>query len=458
VVAPGGWATNVAVSLVEISQGTFITVGTSGRVVAPAQRNAPVIEGRALFVRAHVTAAAGFTARALQAVLALEAGGATRTFTDSKTIRASSTVAQLDSTFNFEVPAADVVPGAALWVGVYDPAAPAEPPPAALPRFPAMGAADLAVKAGRMVLDLVIVPSVGPSGPLDTSPARRQRLENHLFDVYPVQKLNVRWREPLTFNRKISTDDGFAMLASTRTNDGAKPHEYYHLLVAEEDAVQKYLGIGAIADATAAHGPRRVAMTFLERHQVDSRVDTTSHELGHNHGRQHAPNCDAGGPDTRYPYPNGALGVNGWSLSDRAWKNARQLFDIMGYCNGTWVSDYTFRGFEARVRAVSAMVTTQALVARTRTLQGFLGPQATAPAWALVEGPLVTAATAGARAAITSTDGRRREAPVEVRLLSDDASRELAVDLPPPEGAIAAVEVTVDGRRFIVRAGDVPGL
>ena len=34
---------------------------------------------------------------------------------------------------------------------------------------------------------------------VDTSPARRKRVEDHLYDVYPVQKVIVRWHEPLRF-------------------------------------------------------------------------------------------------------------------------------------------------------------------------------------------------------------------------------------------------------------------
>ena len=115
------------------------------------------------------------------------------------------------------------------------PAATELPEPAMPPRFPPTGAVEVGAKAGRMVLDLVLVPAIGIGGPIDDSPARRKTLENHLYDVYPVQKLNVRWREPLRFTTRISASQGFAALADARSEDGASPSEYYHLMIARAD-------------------------------------------------------------------------------------------------------------------------------------------------------------------------------------------------------------------------------
>ena len=49
---------------------------------------------------------------------------------------------------------------------------------------------------------------------------------------------------------------------------------------------------------------------------VDSLLDTISHEMGHNHGRNHAPGCNAAGVDMNFPYaPGPGIGVNGCSLT-----------------------------------------------------------------------------------------------------------------------------------------------
>ena len=304
-----------------------------------------------------------------------------------------------------------------------------------------------------MVLDLVLVPAVGVGGPIDDSPARRQALENHLYDVYPVQKLNVRWREPLRFTTRISASEGFAALAEARTEDDAGPSEYYHLMIARADTREAFLGIANLVGASAREGARRIGITFLDPRVADASVDSTSHEIGHNHGRNHAPNCGAGGTDPGYPHPMGALGVDGISLSEGVFYTRRGRFDIMGYCSPTWISDYTWRGLEQRVRAVSAFSPPAGLALAERSLQGFLTP-GEAPVWSVALGNLTADAAPPSptrRARLTLADGRQIDAPVSVQRMSDDRTRELAVNL-PADATVTSVQVDVDGARFDVPA------
>src|SRR5262249_55898105 len=71
---------------------------------------------------------------------------------------------------------------------------------------------------------------------------------------------------------------------------------------------------------------------------------TMTHEMGHNFSRQHAPCGGAGSPDPNYPYAGGALSDTPLfeSLLDDIQSPSNQ-FDVMGYCNGNWFSDYNFR-------------------------------------------------------------------------------------------------------------------
>lgn len=92
-------------------------------------------------------------------------------------------------------------------------------------------------------------------------------------------------------------------------------------------------------------------------------ASVTAHELGHNWGRRHAPCGGAGGPDAGYPYPGGSIGVWGFDLAGDALKDPAGYADLMGYCDPSWVSDYTYAGIAAfrtqygfSVRAASAPV------------------------------------------------------------------------------------------------------
>jgi hypothetical protein len=454
-------AQGIRVGLVEGSQSVFIKLGEGTTMVAPAMRNADLIEGRPMFLRVHLVPLPGFTARVLLGVLTVNnAEGAPVLLEDRKMIAGPSNPEKLETTFNFLIPAAQVTPTTRVSAAIYE-GAPvgASENAEATPRFPATGELALGVKAGKMVLDVVMVPAVGPGGTVDDAPARRKRVEDHLYDVYPVQKANVRWREPLRFTARTSASAGFRALVDARTKDAAPVGTYYHLLLATEDSTEGYLGIANLAGATAGDGPRRIGITFVTGRKVDSLLDTISHEMGHNHGRNHAPGCNAQGVDMAFPYvPGPGVGVNGYSLSESILKVARLHKDLMGYCNVTWVSDYTWKGFERRVRAVSALPAGPAMALQTaetgpvapprRTLLGFVSPDGT-PEWTTVDGALTGDAAVG-NAQVSLAGGPRTTvlSPVSIRTLSDDRTREIAVVL--PAGAPQQVSLTIDGRQHTV--------
>lgn len=70
---------------------------------------------------------------------------------------------------------------------------------------------------------------------------------------------------------------------------------------------------------------------------------TFVHELGHHFGRLHAPACGAGGFDANYPHAGGTIGAWGFDAASMTLRPP-STSDIMGYCDGRWISDYTFTG------------------------------------------------------------------------------------------------------------------
>ncbi len=477
--APGPWARGVTVSLVEVSQAVFIKLGDGSAVVPPAMRNSKLIEGRAAYVRVHVRSEAGFTPRPLRAVLSLgQSEGNARAFVDGKMVAGPSSSENLASTFNFLLPAETMVPGATLAVAIYEGGEAAGPEPTSPPRFPRDGgAADLAVQKGQMLMDVVLLPVRGPSGPLDDSPARRQRLERYMADVYPARKMTIRWHDPVTVTTIISSDQAFNLMAQARRRDNASPGTYYHLLIAIEDSEDKFLGLGSLAGPLAGEAANRVAMTIVTDHQVDSQMDTVTHEMGHNLGRNHAPGCGAAGVDNRFPYANTGVGVDGFSLGELAsgkdhlpnapgpFKPRAKFKDVMGYCYPTWISDYTWNALMDRIRIVSDYTDADMLALEHRSLQGFhrlgLGRK---PTWAVVSGTLVpaTAAISPRRfARIVGNDGSRTTVPIAVSALitptgPDQRRRSIAVDLPDDEGdRVSSVEIFIDGERFTVSRAEL---
>ena len=76
------------------------------------------------------------------------------------------------------------------------------------------------------------------------------------------------------------------------------------------------------------------------------------HELGHNHGREHAP-CGVSG-DANYPYNGGSIGVYGYDLLTGQLFSPNEHADMMSYCDPTWISDYNFLALFDRVRSVNS--------------------------------------------------------------------------------------------------------
>lgn len=70
------------------------------------------------------------------------------------------------------------------------------------------------------------------------------------------------------------------------------------------------------------------------------RAGTVAHELGHSLNRPHT-NCGgAGGPDMSYPHAGGIIGTPGYDCWVNKVYSATSFYDVMGYCDYTWVSDY----------------------------------------------------------------------------------------------------------------------
>jgi hypothetical protein len=102
-------------------------------------------------------------------------------------------------------------------------------------------------------------------------------------------------------------------------------------------------------------------------HYADFAGEIAAQEVGHNHGRRHAPGCGAARPDGSYPsdtdaFGNGGVGITGdWGIDLRsmALLPPDQTYDFMGYCpnNNTpgtvWVGAYTYRALGSALRRVA---------------------------------------------------------------------------------------------------------
>jgi hypothetical protein len=110
---------------------------------------------------------------------------------------------------------------------------------------------------------------------------------------------------------------------------------------------------------------------------------TMSHELGHNFGRPHAPCGGVASPDPSWPpeYAGGILGpqplVDSVPVALDVISPVSQT-DIMGYCNGTWFSDYNYRlmqsHLESQPQAAIALAQSAPASADMLLIAGAIGP------------------------------------------------------------------------------------
>ena len=239
--------------------------------------------------------------------------------------------------FNAELPAAWIGTGLRLRVEI-DPAQ----------QFGTTIATDVTPVMGtNTYVDLVMVPLVSGAN-VPTMPNLADVLDELIRKLpVPRDRIAVSLRAPYTLT---SVTDG----VDTSTEWSAALSELENLRRAEAPAKQYYgmsrpmvtsgtAGIGYV-NSVGSSSPSLSSMGWDASRTSWRR--TMIHEFGHNYSRRHAPCGGVANPDPNWPpeYPNGVLGPTPLfdSLNNDVIPAAGQT-DIMGYCNGSWFSDYNLR-------------------------------------------------------------------------------------------------------------------
>ncbi len=196
--------------------------------------------------------------------------------------------------------------------------------------------------------------TITPAGPFDY-------LIEYTRKVYPVANITLQthaslmpYSGPCTSGKPDPTSNDWIQMLYDVTDvwlvDGA-PNEYYYALLDVECSGGCIAGLGWIGYYKAAVG----WTGWNSAH--DGASETHAHEVGHNHGREHAPGCNAASPDPNYPYtdgngkaPIGNAGAPNYGFDVYGSQTIypyTQYYDIMGYCDPVWISDYTYEAILA---------------------------------------------------------------------------------------------------------------
>lgn len=349
-------AAGLSLSEISVYQSVKIPIMKGMAAVEPAARNADVVQERDAVFRIHVAPGAGWSARQVSARVDLTsaASPAARRFFAKLSPSVASSDADPASAFRVKVPADAITADASYSVTLVECAASAATMPATGARFPSTGAAPLgARKTGP--LRIRIIPLVSGGTMPDVSAEAVETYRKRLFAVYPVTKVEIDVGMPLASSAS-SMCAHLSAISARRSTDDAPVDLYYYGMTNGTSGGQS----GCSNTSTASSRTKAAAGWASSGGRLESGAATMCHELGHSHGRLHAP-CQVQDPDPSYPYANADTGVWGYDArSDMYLPPTRK--DMMSYCPNpdrtqAWISDYTYKAILARVSAVNALVT-----------------------------------------------------------------------------------------------------
>lgn len=214
-------------------------------------------------------------------------------------------------------------------------------------------------------LQVVIVPvkyNYDGSGRLpDTSQAQQDLLTELAMGIYPATNVVVRVGEVFEWNREIGALDGeqwgdlLSQINTLRDRANEPPNTYYYATFMPEPTLNAYCRVGCILGlsllAFNANDPYfRASIGVGYTGTIFS--ETQVHEMGHAHGRDHAP-CGVSG-DRNYPYNGAKIGAWGYSITTGEMFQPVQTVDMMSYCTPIWVSDYTQYYLYKRINTVAS--------------------------------------------------------------------------------------------------------
>ena len=310
----GAYAMDISIDQIEFNQGVGITVAQGGAEVPTSAYQAPIIAGRSALVRVSWTTGAAFSPREIVARLTLvHTDGTFHEFEDTMSVNGGSDMRLYNGAFAIEVPADAVRAGDRFVVGLFevDDSLPSNPTP---PRVPATGDADLAAWGDPMTVKVVVLPANDPAidgSTYNLTSDMREMLEADLYNLYPVQNIEVSYHDPVTIT---GCNDGANILnqvSSYRNAEGLGPNVYYHAIFRDTHNGNCWAG-GMAWLEDASMGADRVSYSI--NHPGESPNNWT-HELGHSHGRPHSFEDTASYQPNAYPGPDcGHRSTNGYAL------------------------------------------------------------------------------------------------------------------------------------------------
>jgi hypothetical protein len=356
---------DLEITKIAIYQGVEAVLYENGD--APDTLEMPVIVGRDALLRVHVRPDDDFEERRVNGILTVTSNDGEEVFESKIRVEDASRLNDLESTINFEISGELIKQTTEFELEIREVTtdAPGDGDDEEV-TWKSDDHGGLQTEATDE-LQIVLIPiryNYDGSGRLpDTSDTQVQRIADLAMGLYPASSVTVRVDDPLNWPREISpwdTNDWVDILQTLnemRAFANEPPNTYYYGLFNPESSINEFCAQGCILGLSflgyTANDPYFRASVGIG-YSGDIASETLVHEVGHAHGRDHAP-CGLYGQDSdpNYPHDYAEIGTWGYDVVDGRIFDPQDTLDVMSYCSPIWVSDYTFYSFYLRMAAVA---------------------------------------------------------------------------------------------------------
>jgi hypothetical protein len=365
----------IKVKDIAVFQGVKVPVVEDGDVYG-GKVTSPVVADRPGIIRVYVDTDESFKKGKVTAELRLvgEDGTAFPTIRETKTIEGASTEEDADSTFNLEFPASSFPKGVSFQVWLTSDSGTKTEEAAANPaRYPQDGTLwqDVGAETGgkmKIVLVPVIYTADGSNRAPTTDDKQLDLYKQTMMARYPTSEVELTVHKPFKYEGQISGQDGqawsdvLAAIRQLRYDDKVDEDVYYYGTFMPTKSFQTFCTGGCIAGlSTVAEDYKqdRLRASVGVGYPGQDSADTMAHEVGHAHGREHAPCGNPDAVDPKFPYKGAELGAWGYNILSKEFYSPKESHDMMAYCPNNWVSDYTYNALFKRIKSLNAWMATK---------------------------------------------------------------------------------------------------
>ncbi|MEZ4375965.1 MAG: M66 family metalloprotease [Polyangiaceae bacterium] len=354
----GAAATGISISQVSVWQSVKVTLMNNGAGQSP---NAPVVAGRDALVRVYVSPGSGWQSRSIVGRLTVGGQSLDVTATPSGT----SSDASLGSSLNFNVPGSWITGSSSFSVELLEASSGTFGGSSSGSRYPASGTASLAAESPNGAFKLKLVPIRMNGYEPDLSSSRVETYRQHLLAMYPIASIDLTVRATWSYSGSVSASGSgwsslLSSLQSLRQSDNPSAETYYYGVMAPASRFSSFCGggctagLGSVPSANSDYYRAAIGLGFFPDGSNSGSSDTLAHEVGHTLGREHAPCGGVSSYDGNFPYSGGGIGSWGYDVRSQKVLSPSGRYDVMGYCDPTWLSDYTYGAMFDRIAYVNA--------------------------------------------------------------------------------------------------------